>query len=482
MPAPPPVPRPTVDELCARHANEERHTRHVTALALQIFDATRGWLNLRPGDRAVLEAAARLHDLGYASDPSHHVQAGYELVRASGLAGFTARRLDDVLGILLLHSSRLEKMTAHPHFARLARPERVYRLGAVLRVADALDHSHLQDTRITRITREGGMIRLSVSSAPFTHNLERAMAKSDLWQRVFGLGLVFRPSVRRRYLLLEPGDRAPDALRKLLLMQYRVFTDSVRRAARSEDVEALHDLRIALRCVRRLLEAFARPLRKTTAADVDRRLRAWARTLGPARDLDVWMDLLDDPRARRVITRHPGSQSFLEREHADRARAQRAVQDLLQSGRTARVLGRLGRLLRVELHAAAARPGPPFEVVAYRSLARACADIVRKRKLARSEDMEDLHNLRIAIRKTRLLALLLEPALGDLTERLVTVLRPLERRLGRIHDLDVARARARALGDLCPRGLRGLLKKRRARQVRKFAAECRGRPWTMLGV
>lgn len=475
MNAMPPAPRPTVDELCARHANEERHTRHVTALALQLFDATRAWLNLRRGDRALLEAAARLHDIGYASDPQRHVQAGYDLVRAAGLAGFTARQLDDVLGIMLLHSSRLEKMAAHPHLAALPDPVRVHRLGAVLRVADALDHSHLQDSRLTRVTREGGMIRLAVSSAPFTHNVERAMAKSDLWQRVFGLGLVFRPTVRPRYRLLAAADATPDALRKLLLLQYRVFSDSVRRAARSEDEEALHDLRIALRCVRRLLQAFARPLRKTSAADVEARLRAWAAALGPARDLDVWQGLLQGGRAGKVIKRHPGSQLFLERESAARARAQKAVQELLQAGRTARLLGRLGRLLRVELHAAADRGGTPFLAMARRSMERACAQIAQKRKLARSDEVEDLHNLRIAIRKTRLLAVLLEPALGREMPGLVTTLRPLERRLGRIHDLDVALARTALLGDLCPHGLRALLKKRRRKQVRTFTQECRGR-------
>lgn len=478
----PKAPRPTLDELCARHSNEERHTRHVTALALQIFDATRVWLNLRRSDRPLLEAAARLHDIGYAAEPLRHVQAGFDIVRASGVAGIAPRDLGTVLGVMLLHSSRIEKIRAHPHLTALRDPRRVNRLGAILRVADALDHSHLQDTRINRIVRERGMVRLHISSAPFTHNLERAMAKSDLWQRVFALGLVFRPGVRTRHRLLRATDSTPDALRKLLLVQYRVFTDSVRRASRSEDEEALHDLRIALRCVRRLLEAFARPLRATSAADVERRLRRLGRTLGPARDLDVWMGLLGADRARNLIARHPGSQVFLDREAAARSRAQRDVRELLGAGRTARLLGRLGRLLRIELHAASDGAAPPFTGEARQALERACAEIARRRKLAHSEDADDLHNLRIAIRKTRLLAALLEPALGAETHDLVSLLRPWERRLGRIHDLDVARARARALGDLCPHGLRPWLKKRRRKQVGKFGDECRGAVWGALGL
>jgi CHAD domain-containing protein len=42
----------------------------------------------------------------------------------------------------------------------------------------------------------------------------------------------------------------------------------LRRTAEEDSEESLHDLRIALRCLRRLLGAFARPLRDTSGPPV----------------------------------------------------------------------------------------------------------------------------------------------------------------------------------------------------------------------
>lgn len=469
------VMRPTLDELCAAHRNEERHTRHVTALALRIFDATRAWLKLRAADRGLLEAAARLHDIGYAAAPQDHVARGAEIVLRARPRGLPRDRLDLVTGILLLHSSRLDRVAGHPHLARVRDPARVHRLGAILRVADALDHSHLQDARITRIAREGGMVRLGVSIAPRLGHIERAMAKSDLWQRTFALGLVFRATERRGYRLLAERDDAFEAVRKLLLVQYRALNDSVRRAARSDDEEALHDLRIALRCVRRLLEAFARLLRDTTAERVDRRLRDLAKALGPARDLDVWIALLARPGVRRSAAGDPHWAAFVEHQQRERENAQRAVRALLGRPRARKLLSRLGYLLRVELHERAGTSGRSFGAYARRQVRRAFKAMVREQALAASNRAEALHELRIAIRKARLLADLLLPVLGPGAGFLILRLRRVERRLGRIHDLDVALDRAKALGRRCPAALGSVLRKRRRKQVRAFRRE-----WDLL--
>ena len=49
--------RLSVAELCAKYGNEDAHANHVTALALQLFDATRGLVGAPAGDRPLLAAA-----------------------------------------------------------------------------------------------------------------------------------------------------------------------------------------------------------------------------------------------------------------------------------------------------------------------------------------------------------------------------------------------------------------------------------------
>ena len=76
--------RLTIDELCAAYDNEDVHTEHVTGLALQLFDHTHAALGLPASGRRVLEAAARLHDVGYSLDPMHHMQASAQIVARPG--------------------------------------------------------------------------------------------------------------------------------------------------------------------------------------------------------------------------------------------------------------------------------------------------------------------------------------------------------------------------------------------------------------
>lgn len=462
--------RPTVDALCARHRNEERHTRHVAALAARLFDATRGWLRLRREDRPLLVAAARLHDIGFAQAPRDHIETGVALVRDAGLRGWPRPRVDDLLGVMLLHGGRPEGLAGHPVLTSLRDLDRVQRLGALLRVADALDHSHLQDSRIVRVEREASMIRLHVTQAPFSRNLERAMAKSDLWQQVFPLGLVLQPHPSPRHRLVRSADPAADAVRKLLLVQHRVLRDSVRRAARSEDDEALHDLRIALRCVRRLLEAFPRAMRDTSAAAVDHALRRLARHLGPARDLDVWIELLARPRLRRALGDDRAGAAYLRDQERARVAAQRAVREQLGSEAAEDLLARLGYLVRIEL-AGGDADTQPFGDLARRRVRRAFREALALRALARSKDADDLHRLRIEIRKARLLASLVEPLLGPGREVLIRELRVVERRLGRLHDLDVALERARRRRDGAPAPVLRALRKLRRRQRERFREE-----------
>jgi hypothetical protein len=66
-------------------------------------------------------------------------------------AGFSRDDLRRVVAVMLLHSSRPGGDSLLPIPPGLLRDKTVRQLGVLLRVADGLDHSHLQDTCITRV-------------------------------------------------------------------------------------------------------------------------------------------------------------------------------------------------------------------------------------------------------------------------------------------------------------------------------------------
>ena len=111
--------RLSVAELCAKHGNEDMHANHVTALALQLFDATRGLVGAPAGDRPLLEAACRLHDVGYSVNPRRHAQMGREIVRQEGLKGFTDAQREDIAAAIFLHSAGLKSNEARSFVEQL---------------------------------------------------------------------------------------------------------------------------------------------------------------------------------------------------------------------------------------------------------------------------------------------------------------------------------------------------------------------------
>lgn len=79
----------TPESLAERYGFDLAHTRHVAALALQIFDGTRDKHGLNARARTLLEMGALLHDIAFAVDETHHHTLGRDILLASSLEGVT---------------------------------------------------------------------------------------------------------------------------------------------------------------------------------------------------------------------------------------------------------------------------------------------------------------------------------------------------------------------------------------------------------
>jgi CHAD domain-containing protein len=462
-------PRTFMEHLAATQPHEVEHAHLVTLLALRLFDALRPMTGWTGNDRLVLEAAARLHDIGYADDPADHSRAGAHRIMRTKPAGFSREDLRRVMAVVLLHSSRPGGDSLLPIPPGLLRDKTVRQLGVLLRVADGLDHSHLQDTCITRIALTHDEMRVYLTTAPNSRNADKARSKADFWPDVMPVRLTLINRPRPDYVLIRPSDSTGEALRRLILVHDRELADALRRTAEEDSEESLHDLRIALRCLRRLLGAFARPLRDTSAAGIERKLRELTDAISPARDLDVGQIILNKHRVRQAMRNVPGWDRFVQRQRRERNEARRALRGLMAAPGTRLILHQLGYLLRIELPAAA-RSKRPIGEEALRWLKEARERARSQRKLASSKNGDRLHDLRIAIRRYRLLADLLAPALGRPALRLARRLRLPEKKLGRLHDLDVARARYKKMDDPVARALADVLRVLRQRQHQRFLA------------
>ncbi len=123
---------------------DEAHGRQVAQLSLELFDQLTELHDLAPRDRNLLLAGAFLHDIGlFISYRGHHKHSMY-LIEHSELPGLSPADIR-LVALLARYHRRAEPKPTHLGFSDLeeADRERVRKLAAMLRVADALDREHV---------------------------------------------------------------------------------------------------------------------------------------------------------------------------------------------------------------------------------------------------------------------------------------------------------------------------------------------------
>lgn len=190
------VRRRSVVELGMRFGWEEAHARHVAGSALRLFDAAR---LLMPGseatdaDRELLEYAALLHDVGYHISHREHEKHAQYLIEHSPLHGFSGREVR-LLALVARYHRGARPSCENSAFEALATEDqaRVRRLAALLRLAEALDRSHLQSLDALHATLTDEALRLSLQTDEGDLRLECWAVRQNrtLFEEVFGRGVV----------------------------------------------------------------------------------------------------------------------------------------------------------------------------------------------------------------------------------------------------------------------------------------------------
>ncbi len=455
---------PSLPQLCARYHNEDVHTEHVAALAVHLFDATHRWLGLSGRERRLIEAAARLHDVGYSVDPAKHPARSAAIVRRVRLSGFSRAQRRVMAAAIPFHSGNWTDALQLPH--------RESALAAFVRVADGLDHGHMQDAAIMEVKRADQTIRVAVQSPHFSFNITRANQKADLWRALFPVNIHFVAApVRDPQPLVRADMPVGEAARRLMSLQFKTITSNVDGAATGESPEPLHDIRVAIRRLRLLLRVFRKHLPKSSRKPIDAALQQLNRDLGPARDLDVWVEFLESPLIQPTMAHSRLWRTFLGHQRQRRSLRQVTVRRCLRGAHFAAVRRRLAWLLRVELpRLTRVEPTGNLAKLATKNLEKELRQALKLGRLRHSDDPDELHRLRIALRRTRYLGEFFGPRLGPATEKLTRRVHATERALGRIHDVDTGLERVRHEGPVPPRALVENLQARRREQLQKLDA------------
>jgi CHAD domain-containing protein len=177
----------SVDSLLALYQVDLSHARQVADLSLAIFDAIAARYDLPPSRRRLLELGALLHNVGMTTDPPAHHIVGRDIVLRHQLGELNPREQLLVACLVAFHRKRVRPEQEPAYMALGKRGQQTaLQLAAILRVADGLDYCQSQSTSLVELVPAEQTLTLYLTGPHAEEDGARAVAKADLWYKIFG--------------------------------------------------------------------------------------------------------------------------------------------------------------------------------------------------------------------------------------------------------------------------------------------------------
>jgi CHAD domain-containing protein len=238
-------------------------------------------------------------------------------------------------------------------------------------------------------------------------------------------------------------DPMSEAGRKILRLHFERMLAHEAGTRLGEDIEELHDMRVATRRMRAAFRVF-NPF--FTPKAIKPHLKGLKRTgwaLGPVRDLDVFEDNASRYLATLPPERAGELAALLATWQTERQAARERMLAYLDSQRYTRFVKRFGRFLRTRN--AGARPAPvgqpiPYQVqhIAPRLLYTRFEAVRAYEPLLDSASIELLHALRIDFKQLRYALEFFRSVLGREARMVIQEVKAMQDHLGDLNDADVA--------------------------------------------
>ncbi|GAB6284358.1 MAG: hypothetical protein STSR0009_05570 [Methanoregula sp.] len=184
--------RAAVKRLAGIYPSGARHARHVTVLALELFDQLLPLHQLGDRDRRLLEYASMLHDIGWKYGRKRHRARSAGMIYSDETLPLDIRERGIVGLVSRFHSGpcRLDRSGYYPSFS-LDDQFRIRALTALIRVADGLDDRRLGIVRSVHCIISDGVVTCNVdANGDASVEKARALANADLLNEFFDHMLV----------------------------------------------------------------------------------------------------------------------------------------------------------------------------------------------------------------------------------------------------------------------------------------------------
>ncbi len=476
---------------------DEAKAKRVRDAALALFDGLSPYHGLGAEERELLALAALLKDIGISVSREEKARMSKEILLSHPLKGLELHSLRMLALITELQDpgfseKNLGQALKESHIRLLpGLQNKALVLAAFVRIADLLE-TQVSPVRLGRIRQLEDALEIELIGPDAEKAGKKAEKRSELWEYLFGIKLWFTPTEQpheagteeeeeeeeekkeeeakgeegegkvgekgekakekkkgetSKKFTVRPGDSMGEVAHRTFSYQFARMLSHEKGTRKGEDIEELHDMRVAVRRMRAASKVFETYLDSRQLSPHMKGLRLTLGALGDVRDLDVFREKAEE----YLETLPEGHEQDLDPLFAvlgeEREKARKTMLAYLDSEKYARFKRDFSELLEV--------PGAgtlPTSNKKHDALPHRVKDVLPSVIYARFADIaaysewvegpyvsvERLHRLRIAAKGLRYTFEFFEDVLGDNTKSMIKEFKGLQDHLGDLHDAVVA--------------------------------------------
>lgn len=152
------------DNISSRYMCNKVHTERVRHYAVTIFDAIKKNHGLGKRDRLLLEIITMIHDCGKYISLSYAPQSSYNIIMSTEIIGLSHREREIVANTIQYNTLEMPKETMLIQQLGEKAYLTVYKLSAILKLANGLDRSHKQKIDDIHAVLKEGVLTVTVDT------------------------------------------------------------------------------------------------------------------------------------------------------------------------------------------------------------------------------------------------------------------------------------------------------------------------------
>lgn len=243
---------------------------------------------------------------------------------------------------------------------------------------------------------------------------------------------------------LDPTDSMAEAGRKVLAFHYTYLLAHEPGTRLGEDIEELHDMRVATRRMRAAFQVFGDSYTKKSVKPLLKGLRKTGRALGPVRDMDVFIEKLHLYQRALAENEQDKLQPLLDMLQTQRDQARQVMMNHLNSHDYHQFKKLLGKFVKTEGMGAKPvtlgdNPEPnQLRHVGPMLIYDMYAEVRAYETVLDGAPISTLHQLRITCKRLRYTLECLEEVLAPEAGQVITETKIMQDHLGDLNDAEVA--------------------------------------------